>query len=92
MLSLHRHRVALQALGVTRLVPRVLALGLPATFQKVWVEWQAEGAEVPLVSQVAYAVDCSGGWRRVVAMVYSRLMVPEFSQPAWSRRLLRSRG
>lgn len=92
VLALHRHRVALSSLGVTRLLPRILAVRLPGPGHAVWVEWRAEGADRPLRAQAQYHLERVNGWRRITAMAYTTLMIPEFAQPSWHRRLSRSRG
>jgi hypothetical protein len=92
VLNLHRLRLALLERGMTKLRPQVIAVELPGTLQRVWVEWHASGGGTESSSKTIYQIDRQDGWMRVVSAKYLSLLLPELETPSFHNRLARSRG
>ncbi|MGV8987560.1 MAG: hypothetical protein ACOH2H_14905 [Cypionkella sp.] len=94
VLQLHRCRLALAERGICKLDPQIIALELPNVTQRVWVRWHAldaNGAELA-TAETVYVMDKTHGGLRAKSMQHTSLLVPEFAQPHYRNRLIRSRA
>ncbi len=95
VLNLHRFRLGLLEQGIQRLVPKVVAEGLPqGALQRVWIDWTAEGdgQAAGRVARAVYELERRDGWFTIISLRYDSMILPDFATPAFQRRLSRSRG
>jgi hypothetical protein len=80
---LRRHQAALIQRMTLELIPTVVAVELPGSDGRVWLRWQERRTDGSLGgwSDVVYHLRRDGGWIRILAMTYTRLLVPHLARP-----------
>ena len=82
ILQLHRTRLALLQRGTVALRPLISAIELPASGQRVWLQWQElrSDGKIGERADVVYDTRNEDGWIKVVEATYTSLIVDIFGR------------